>query len=83
MALLARRPLSEPSSAYQGALYTSGLIGDGVDTPAYEAGTFLPANPFYGGMRPQTTRILRGLPWLKKTKDLCSYMAEISIHIKL
>jgi hypothetical protein len=48
MASLAQPTLGEPSSAYQGALYTFGLTGYGVNTPAHEAGPFLPATPFPG-----------------------------------
>ncbi len=51
MASLAQPPLGESSSAYQGALYTLGLTGYGGKTPAHEAGPFLPATPFPGGMR--------------------------------
>ncbi len=62
MASFAQPPLGEPSSAYQGALYTFGLTGYGVNTPAHEAGPFLPVTPFPGGMRQRTTQILHGFP---------------------
>jgi hypothetical protein len=62
MAFLARPPLGESSSAQQGAPYTFGWTGYGVDTPADEAGPFLPATLFPGGMRQRTTQILHGFP---------------------
>jgi hypothetical protein len=49
MASLARPPLGESLSAYEGAPYNYGLTGYGVDTPAYEAGTFLPATQCRAG----------------------------------
>jgi hypothetical protein len=58
MASLARPPLGESRSAYQGAPYIFGLTGYGVDTPADEAGTFLPVPPFPSDMRQRTTKIL-------------------------
>ena len=57
MASLTRLQFGESKSVYQGALYTYGFTGYGVDTPAYEAGTFLPATPFLGGMRQRTKQL--------------------------
>jgi hypothetical protein len=73
MASLAQPPLGESSGAYQGPLYTFGLTGYGVNKPAHEAGPFLPATPFPGGMRQRTTQILHGFPRQNKAKKLASY----------
>ena len=50
-------PLGGSESAPQGAPSTARLTGHGVDTPSYEAGTFLPATPFLGGMRQRTKQL--------------------------
>ncbi len=70
-ALLARLPMGGSSCAYQGALYTFGLTGYGIDTPAHEAGPFLPAMPFF--LRPATANNTN-LTWFPKAKKtLASY----------
>ncbi len=57
MASVARPPPGESLGAYHGAPYTFGLTDYGVNTPAYEAGTFLPP-PFYRSVAENNTKYL-------------------------
>ncbi len=81
MTSFTRPRLGDFQSAYQSAPYISRLTGHGVDTPSYEAGTFLPATPFLGGMRQRRSQSPCTFPRQKTGSLLAPFSSQVGLAI--